>query len=170
MAIKSYSIEFFKVSAFSVNNGKATISLGDPIQQGDQIPASDRMCAKITITGASAPGETQWYKVEGMASAFAKYPDSPTGQKELGPDAYLIDGNGNILDQFQHSNTDTPDLTTSSYLPVSGATDTYYFVVGPFNNFEGFSPDDMLSASMTVILYQKVENVGPTPTSTGGGE
>ncbi len=168
MAIKAYTIDFYRVSEFSVSNGKATITLGDPLQQGQNIPASERICAKITITGASAPGETQWYKVEGMASAFAKYPDSPTGQKELGPDAFLLDGNGDVLDSFQHSNTSTPDLSTSSYLPVNGATDTYYFVVGPFNNFEGFNPEDMLSASMTVILYEKTENVGPTPTEAGG--
>ena len=170
MAIKSYSIEFYRVKEFSVSNGKATIVLGDPLQQGDTVPANERIGAKITITGASAPGETQWYKVEGMAGAYVKYPDSPSGQKEIGPDAYLLDGDGNVLDSFQHSNTSLPDLTTSSFLPVNGATDTYYFVVGPFNNFEGFSPSDVMSASMTVILYEKVENVGPTPTSETGGE
>lgn len=168
MAINNYSIEFYKVKEFSVSNGKATIVLGDPIQNGDEVPANMRICALISITGSSTSQTTQWYKVEGRASAYAKDPDNPNSTKTLGPDAYLIDWDGNVLDSFQHSNTATPDLVTASYLPAQQTTDKYYFVVGPFNNFEGFNPEDILSASMTVILYQKEEQGGPTPTGAGG--
>lgn len=173
----SYDIEFYLVEKFqlqSTESGqKATLQLGNKLQDGAVISPNDMICAKITITGQSGQtnngSEVLWYKVEGMADAWAKYPDSPTGQKELGPDAYLLDSGFNVLTSFQHSNTSTPDLTWSSYFPPQVTTDTYYFVVGPFNNFEGFQPSDILSASMTVLLYDKIEqSPGPTPTSEGG--
>lgn len=167
MPVTSWNVKWYEgtvqVSTAKDGTKTAQVNLERQLNDNDTIAKDKYLIAVVSVSGYSATGKKDYYKVSFSANANAV----DNGQTVVvRPKIYIIDNNV-VIDEYDPKvNGESVEFSSYPY-PFSqyGETDTITFASGPFEG-DAVLNYDVKTGGATAIVYEAEESTpGPAPTA-----